>query len=66
MDKQQYIEAVTKAKDNQRPKPQVIRQCCATCELLDDAGKCMHFGEYPPLGYLEAENECDEHTYIPF
>ena len=66
MNKQQYIEAVAKAKDNQKPKPQVVRQCCATCDLLDDTGMCTAFGEYPPLDYLEAENECAEHTYIPF
>jgi len=66
MDKQQYIAAVTKAKDNQRPKPVAIRQCCATCDLLSDTGECTVYGEYPPLDYLEAENECAEYVHIPF
>lgn len=66
MNKQQYTEAVAKAKANQKPKPQVIRQCCATCDLLSDTGECTVYGEYPPLEYIEAENECKEHLHIPF
>lgn len=67
MNKQQYIEAVAKAKESQVPKPPTMRQCCATCELLSETGQCTEYGEWPPLDFLETENQCEHwQSFIPF
>lgn len=67
MDKAKYMKAVAEAQDNQMPKAATMRQCCATCEMLDETGQCTEYGEWTPLEYLETENECEHwKSIIPF
>jgi len=59
--------SILQAKERQGPQPHKLRQCCATCENLTDAGYCEAFEDYPPGDFIETENHCDEYQQIiPF
>ena len=53
------------AKKRQTPDPPPRRKCCATCEHLRNDGLCLEFDDYPPVEFIEQENECDQYEQDP-
>lgn len=63
MDKKAYKEAVKAAKES----AWATRQCCGTCEHLDEFGRCTVFNSFPPLEYITTDNNCNKYMiYLPF
>ena len=67
MDKSEYMEHVKAAKHRQAPHSPRTPHCCATCEHLTAVGYCLAMMDYPPLDFIEQENECVEYSQdVPF
>lgn len=67
MDKNEYIELVKQAKHRQAPHSPRTPHCCATCERLTRVGYCLAMQDYPPLEFIEQENDCGEYLQdVPF
>lgn len=63
MDEKAYKKAVAEAK----AAAWATRQCCGTCEHLDEFGYCQAFDQYPPLEYITTDNNCSKYMiYLPF
>ena len=59
--------SILEAKNRQMPGAPTWLKCCATCEKLSDNGHCEAFDDYPPINYIEKENDCQEHGLaLPF
>ena len=67
MDAKEHKSYILSAKDRQTSPLPKWRQCCATCEKLTDEGWCQAFEDYPPIDFIEQENNCGEYIdIIPF
>lgn len=67
MTKDEYKKAVADAKRRAWPEPPKVPRCCATCDYLTSEGRCAAFDSYPPLEFIEQENDCKEYIeLLPF
>lgn len=56
---------IQEAKQRHIPPPPERRKCCATCDHLALSGYCRAFDAWPPLDFVEQENDCNEYEEDP-
>lgn len=67
MTKEEYLKKIEEAKKRAMPKPVAMAHSCAGCLFLEQDGLCSKFMNYPPLDFIEKENNCKEYIQdIPF
>lgn len=67
MTKDEYKAAIKAAKDKAMPTPPAFPHSCAGCFHLKSEGFCSEVQDYPPLEFIEQENECGSwEPDIPF
>ena len=56
---------VQQAKQRHLPPPPERRRCCATCDNLLDTGLCKAYQAWPPIHFIEQENDCEQYEETP-
>lgn len=58
-------EAVKAAKRRAMPEPMPDPHTCAACIFLNDSGYCTAVLDYPPVDFLEKNNDCEQYEQAP-